>query len=113
MLTGVQNIVYNVVEQLILNLLRKEVTGERLDAYNVKYFDMYAVAEGSLKTLLDSSSFMTAIATLVTRKEDTAMDTKKHSVAYALKSWWILTAVMQWDGIPAELFSTWEQNTSR
>lgn len=59
---------YNVREQVMLYLLRKDVMGETLEAHISKSFDTYAAADRLLKKDLTSSSFMALIATFVRRK---------------------------------------------
>lgn len=65
-LSSVQYVVYSVVALVMLDLLRKEVTGEPLYAYISKFFDMIEDARGlSRRLLLTSTSFMEPIATFL------------------------------------------------
>lgn len=52
---GVQSIIYNFVEQVVLDLLLKDVIGKSLNAHTLKSFDTDASAEGLRKRLLTSS----------------------------------------------------------
>lgn len=67
------SVLYNVVVQVILDLLPKEVISETLEAYLVRFFDTYAAAYRLSKKLLASSSFMALIATFVPRKTDSVI----------------------------------------
>lgn len=44
--SGIRSVVYNVLEQVILDLLRKDVIGETLEAHIGKVFDTDEAAEG-------------------------------------------------------------------
>lgn len=48
----------------MLNLLEKDLIGEKLDAHIEKIFDIYAATEGLSKKLLTLASFIQSIATL-------------------------------------------------
>lgn len=61
-------VVNNVLEQVRLDLLRKAVLCEMLDAYIAKFIDTDAAADRLWKKLLTSSSFMVPIATFVRLK---------------------------------------------
>lgn len=49
MKSGIQSVAFNVVEQVMLDLLRKDVIGEALEAHIVKFFNTVAAAEGGQK----------------------------------------------------------------
>lgn len=68
--SGVGSVVYNVVEQIMLDLLFKDVIGECFDAHIAKAVDMDEAAEGFWSRLLSSSSLMAPIATFIRQKTD-------------------------------------------
>lgn len=70
--SGVRSVVCNVVQQEMLDLLRKGVTGYTLNAHIAKYFDTGAAPKGMSKSLLTSRLFMVPITTVATREMDTA-----------------------------------------
>lgn len=61
--SGVQSVVYNIVEKAFLDFPSKDVFGETLDAYITRYFDPKGAGEGFLKRLLNARSFMAPITT--------------------------------------------------
>lgn len=61
--SGIQSAVYKVVQQGMLDLLRKDVIGVQLDAHKVKFFEINAADKGVSKRLLASGSYMEPIAT--------------------------------------------------
>lgn len=63
--TGIRCVVYNVVAQILWDILQEEGICETLDAHKAKFFETYAVANRLSKNLLPSSSFMTTIATFL------------------------------------------------
>lgn len=83
--TSILSVVYNVVEKVILELVRNNVIRETLGTQPVKFIETDAVSEGLLKMLLASSSFMEPIATFLRRQKDTAMEQRKYSTAFASK----------------------------
>lgn len=83
--SGVLSVVFNVVEQVILDLLPKDVIGKLLEAHIAKSYDTDECAEGLLKRLLTSNYFMSPLATFVRCRMDTAMEEKKFSAAVASK----------------------------
>lgn len=58
-----QSGIRSVVENVMLDLIHKEIIGETLDSYIANFCDTNAAAELLSKRLLASSSFMNAIAT--------------------------------------------------
>lgn len=54
-------VVYSVVEQVMLDLLRKEVIWETLGVHKAKFIDKDAAVEGFSKRLLACSSLMAPI----------------------------------------------------
>lgn len=68
-----------------MDLLPKNVIEETLHVYITKLVDTHAAAEGSYRSVLDSSFFMSLIATLFKRKTDTEIDEEKYSVAFTSK----------------------------
>lgn len=52
-----RSIVYNAVEQVMLDMLCKEVIGERLDKHKAKLFDTDTEAQGLSNRLLTLSSW--------------------------------------------------------
>lgn len=44
--SGLRSFAYNAVEQVMLDLLHKDVNGKSLDAQAAKYFDTNSAAEG-------------------------------------------------------------------
>lgn len=83
MQSGVRSVAYNIFEQVLLNLHRKDVNEEKLDTQIVKNLDTDTAVEGLSKRFFTSSSFMEPIATLVRRKTNNSMDNNKDNVAYA------------------------------
>lgn len=66
--SGVQWVVYNVHEQVMLDMIRQGISGETLDAHITKFLDTDEDIEGFLKRLLRSTSFKLLILTLVRQK---------------------------------------------
>lgn len=60
-----RSIVYNVVEQILLDLLSRELMEEILANYIVKYFDTTDTAYRVGQKLLSTNSFMAPIATFI------------------------------------------------
>lgn len=83
--SGIRSVLYNVMEQEILDLLRKKVIGETLNAGIAKFFDTDAAPVRLSKKLLTSSSFMALITTFVRRKTDSAIADQKCRLAMASK----------------------------
>lgn len=79
--SGVRSVVYNVVEKVVLDMLRELVIKETLGAHIAKYLEIAAAAGGLLKRLLTSSSLMAPTATLNRRKTDTAMKKIRSTVS--------------------------------
>lgn len=65
--SGVRYAVYTVVEQVMLDLLRKDVIGGKSDTHSAKFFDMDQAIKRFSKRLGTSTSFIAPIATLVRR----------------------------------------------
>lgn len=82
---GIPSVVDKVVLQVMLDLLRKYVFGETVDAHIKKLFDTDAAAEGMLKSFPSPSSFMAPIETFVGCKMDTTMEEREYSTAFASK----------------------------
>lgn len=66
--SGVRSVVYNVVEQVVFDLIRQDVIGETLDKHISAYLDTENAADKVCDKLLSNNSFMTPIATFVKRK---------------------------------------------
>lgn len=81
---GILSVMHSVVEQVMLNLLRKDVIEDTLEAHIPKVFDTYAAADRLSKRLLTSIKFMAPIVT-VRRKKDTTIEQQKYSTAFATK----------------------------
>lgn len=81
----VRSIVYNTVEQVMLDLLSKDFIGETLDAHTAKYLNTNEAAEGLSKRLLTSNSVLPPIATFVRRTTDKAMKEMKYSTSIVPK----------------------------
>lgn len=64
---------YSDVEQILLDLLPKDVIGDTLEAHIAKFLDTDEFTDRVQKKLLTSSSFMASIATYVHRKTNTAI----------------------------------------
>lgn len=79
---GILSFMYNVVEQVVLELLRNDTIRETLNARVTKYFNNDAAANSLSKRWLTSITFMSPIATFVKRKADTAVEDKKCSAAF-------------------------------
>lgn len=74
----IHSVVYNVVEQVMLDLTRKDVHGGMLDAHVARFFDTDAVTEVILNRLLASSSIMETIKTFLSRKTENERDEEKY-----------------------------------
>lgn len=93
--SGVRSVVYNVVGQVMLNLLCKNVIEETLDAHVTNNMITYEVAKGLSERLLTLCSFMVPIVTLVRRKPDLAKKIDKMSPTYASKE--LMSTVKQYN----------------
>lgn len=82
---GIRSVVYNVVEQVMLDQLRKDVSRETLNAHTAKLLDINTDADRILMNLLTSSPFMSPMTTSVQRKTDTTVANKNTIFAKALK----------------------------
>lgn len=80
---GIWSVVYNVVEQVMLDLLCKEVICETLDTKIAKCFDMEAATDRLSKRILTSSLFVLAFATFMRRKTDSTIADKGNAAAKA------------------------------
>lgn len=69
----------------MLELLGKNVIGERLDAHTAKCLERNEAAKGLWKKLLTSKYFMSPIATFARRAPDSALEHKNCSTAVAPK----------------------------
>lgn len=78
--SGIRSVVYNLVEQVMLDLFRNDFIGEKFEAHVAKAFDTEAAADRLLNKVLTSGSFIKPIATVVRRKRDSAI-AKKETVA--------------------------------
>lgn len=67
----------------MLDLMRKEVMQETLDAHVAKLFGTGAAADWLSKRLWTRSSFMEPIATFVRHKKGTTMEDEKYINAFA------------------------------
>lgn len=74
-------VIYNVLQQEMLDLSRKQVIEEMLGVHTVKSSDTNEAAEGLSKSLLTSTSFIAPIATFVLLKTDLAMEGQKYIAA--------------------------------
>lgn len=83
--SGIFSVVNNVLGQVKLDRLSKEVIGETPNAYIAKSFDMDAAADSLSKKRLSSSSYTGQIATFVQRKTDTAIAAMKPGFTKASK----------------------------
>lgn len=66
-------VLYNIAEQGVLHLLKKNITGKTLDVQIAKLFDMVADSNRLSNRVLTLSSFMVPIATFVQRTTDPAI----------------------------------------
>lgn len=80
--SGIRSVVSSGIEQVMLDLLSKDVIGETLDAHIMENAEQDAVAEVLAKRLLAPGWFMALVATLARRETDSAMKEKNFSVAY-------------------------------
>lgn len=62
---GVRLVLYTIGQQVMLDLMRKEIIGEDLDAHISKFFNTDAAAGRLLKNLPTSNSFIAPVATVV------------------------------------------------
>lgn len=61
----------------MLDLLRKDIIRETLEAHKAEFINTDTVANGLWKKLIASSSLMQPIATFVRHKSDTTSEDKK------------------------------------
>lgn len=66
--SGFRSVVYIVLEQVLLDLLHKDVISDTMDALMTKCFDTCAAAKKLSKSLLKLSSFMAPLVTFVQRQ---------------------------------------------
>lgn len=83
--SGIRSVVFNVVQDMIFGLLRKDLTAETLDAHIAKSLEPDTAIDGLSRRLLISIQFMTHIGTLMRRKRDSEIEEKKHRTAFASK----------------------------
>lgn len=69
--------VYNVVELVMMDLLRRDVIGDTLDAHVARFFEKDEAAEGLWKRMFTSTSFMGRIENFAGHRMDTATEDKK------------------------------------
>lgn len=82
--SAIQSVVYNFIEQVMLDLLLKDVIGDRLDPYKATFFDTETSGEGFSKRLLTLSSFMVpAYCKRFTHEPDTEMREMEYSTTCA------------------------------
>lgn len=81
----VHSVVYNVVEQLMLDFLRNDVIGEVLHAHMAKFVDIDEAVGGSRERLLTSNFLMAPIGTFIRCKRDIAMEDRKYSTTVSPK----------------------------
>lgn len=83
--SGTRSVVYNFVDRAMLDLLRKDIIGETLDARIAKIFDTKAAADKFSKKLFTSTSFVARIGTFLRHKTDINMQHKEYSSVFSLK----------------------------
>lgn len=81
----IQLVACNVVEQVMLDLLRKDVCGKMSDAHITKFLDTCAAAVWLSRRLLTSILFIAPIETFVRGKKNTGVKEKTYSFASASK----------------------------
>lgn len=81
--SGIPSISYNVSEQVMVDLIRKQFIPDTMNAHVANYFNMDVAADKLSKGWLTSGSFRALIAALVRRKLYLVMDEKKCIVAYS------------------------------
>lgn len=64
---GITSVMYDIDEQVVVELLHKDVDGDTLDAHIAKFFDIDAAADWLSKNLLTSRLFMASMATFLKR----------------------------------------------
>lgn len=74
--SGILYVVHNAFEQVTLNVVRKEVIGDLLDAHIEISFNAHVPVHKLLEKLLTSSSFMAPIAMFIRPIRDTFMKKK-------------------------------------
>lgn len=79
--SGLRSVLYNVVEQVMVDMLQRDVIGKTLDAHIAKFLCTDEVAEGVSTRLLTLPFLMAPMGTSVRRKTDTATEKKKFSTA--------------------------------
>lgn len=78
------SVLYNVVDQVGLELLCKSSSEIQLDAHIAKFFDTRADADRMSKSLYTSSTFMTTTVIFVRRKTDTAIEQNQYRNVLAI-----------------------------
>lgn len=83
--TSIQAVVYRVVEQVVIDLLRNEFMEEMMEANIARFLGNDASAEVLSERSQALSSFMTRIAIFVGRKVNPAMEDERHSTSFSPK----------------------------
>lgn len=86
---GTQWVVYIVVEKVMLEVLRKDVIRERLDAHIAKFFDTNAPAKALSRRLLTFNSLMVPITTFLRVKKIQKWKRRTTLSPSCRRSWWI------------------------
>lgn len=95
---------HTLVQQVVWDLLRKNVSRETLETHTAKFFDTDAEANKLVNNLITSHALLGPMATLVKRKTSAAIEEEKPEIALASKNDQI-KATETFDG-PVELPSS-------
>lgn len=75
--SSIRSVGYNVVQVVMLDLIRRDVVEETLDAHISRILDPQMATEKLLKKLLTPNSIMAPFPTFVKRKTKTGMENRK------------------------------------
>lgn len=82
---GIWSVMYELVEHVMLELLCKDVIGEKFHAQIAKFFDTDVAVEVLSKWMLTFRLSIAPITTFVSRKSDTAVEKQKYNTILARK----------------------------
>lgn len=82
---GIQPVIYNLAELVMLYQLRKDVNEETFVPYIEKCPETHAATDGFPKTFLAFTPLMAQIEILLGFRTDTAIKEKQYIIAYATK----------------------------
>lgn len=92
-----RSVVYNIVQQVMLDLLRKEVICKTLNAHFAKFFNREAATYRPSRKILTLSSIMAPVVPFVRRSTDSAIADRGNVASKASKSEQVSTNEMYID----------------